>query len=139
MNLRGNKRRRVEPTIELMPLIDIVFLLLIFFLITTSFAKDTQTEIPVNLPTGVSGEESGQGDRVVFVVTPEGTIDVEGNVELPEGTIEERLDWLKDEMPEVRILLKGDTDASHGRVVEVLDMMKVRDFKRVNLVIKKGN
>lgn len=136
MNLRGEKSRRVEPTIELMPLIDIVFLLLIFFLITTSFAQTPESQIPVNLPSGVSGVSAGQGDQVVFVVTPDGNIEVEGNVEVPEGSLEERLDWLKAEKPDVDMLLKGDSEASHGRVVEILDLIKVKGFKKVNLVIK---
>ncbi len=136
MNLRGKEGRRVEPTIELMPLIDIVFLLLIFFLITTSFAQTPESQIPVNLPSGVSGVSAGEGDQVVFVVTPDGSIEVEGNVEVPEGSLDERLEWLKNEKPNVSMMLKGDSEASHGRVVEILDLIKAKGFERVNLVIK---
>lgn len=137
MNMRGKNGRRVEPTIELMPLIDVVFLLLIFFLITTSFAQTPESQIPVNLPSGVSGVSSGQGEQVVFVVTPDGGIEIEGNVEVPEGSLDERLEWIQREKPEVNMLLKGDSEASHGRVVEILDLIKAKGFKKVNLVIKK--
>lgn len=135
MNLRS-KRRSEDLTIDLMPLIDVVFLLLIFFLITTSFARPEESAIPINLPKGVSGQDVGKEEPVVIFVTEDGAVTFEGN-EVPGEDLQERLQALKTERPDAPILLKGDTAASHGHVVETLDAIKEAGFNRVNLVIKK--
>ncbi len=136
MNFRPG-RRRDEFGIDLMPLIDVVFLLLIFFLITTSFTRPREErEIEVNLPSGVTGSEASSEEPVELVVTSEGDVRFEG--EAPAGnTLEEQLKTLKEERPEAAIMLRGDTEAAHGKVVETLDAIKASGFQKVNLVIKK--
>ena len=137
MNLRPVRSRREDLTLDLMPLIDVVFLLLIFFLITTSFTRPRQEhKIPINLPTGVSGAEASTEEPVVIVVTAEGDVRFE-ETELQGDTLEAKLKSLKAAKPDASIMLRGDTEASHGRVVETLDAIKASGFDKVNLVIKK--
>lgn len=140
MNFRSTpgRRRGDDFAIDLMPLVDVVFLLLIFFLITTSFSRAKESQIPINLPTGVTGAQAGEGDRAVLFVTDTGEVEfeVEG-VEVEGDDLQARLRSLHEQRPEIDILLKGDTAASHGRVVEILDTIKATGFSRVNLVIRK--
>lgn len=138
MNFRGGARRRREDlTLDLMPLIDVVFLLLIFFLITTSFTRPRpENQIPVNLPSGVTGTETSSDEPVIVVVTSNGEVRFEG-VELEGEDVAAKLSNLKATRPDASIMLRGDTDASHGRVVETLDAIKASGFDKVNLVIKK--
>ncbi len=137
MNFRGSRRRRAEFGIDLMPLIDVVFLLLIFFLITTSFArpKDEQ-RIPVNLPSGVTGSDTQSDDPVTIVVAADGRVRFE-NDEIAGADLAERLKTLKKDRPDAAIMLRGDTEAAHGSVVETLDAIKASGFDKVNLIIKK--
>lgn len=138
MNFRARSRRD-ETTIELTPLIDVVFLLLIFFLITTSFVKpeeaDRSAQIPVNLPSGVSGKAISEGERLVLTVTEDGKIRLEDGTLVEGATFVEQLEVLYGENPDAAILLRGDTSAKHGRVVEILDTIKESGFTEVNLVI----
>ena len=138
MNFRA-QRRRPELTIDLMPLIDVVFLLLIFFLITTSFTQkqDDQQKIPINLPTGVTGTNIGEGTKVVLYVTESGEIEFDTDIELEGDDLESKLKSLKSMRPDASILIKGDTAASHGSVVETLDTIQSSGFNKVDLVISK--
>lgn len=136
MNFRGARRKRAEFSIDLMPLIDVVFLLLIFFLITTSFARPKDEHaIPVNLPSGVSGAEASPEDPVTIVVAADGRVRFEDE-EIEGADLQQRLQNLKSERPDAAILLRGDTDATHGQVVETLDAIKAGGFQKVNLIIK---
>lgn len=142
MNLRGSRRRREEATIELTPLIDIVFLLLIFFLLTSSIsqaqqAQSRESSIPIDLPEAQSGSTSITGDPLTLTVNDAGEVVVEGGGELQGGSIEEKLINLYNKDPNAQILLRGDRAASHGQVIELLDVVKQIGFKRVDLVISR--
>jgi len=139
VNFRNARSRGDDLTIDLMPLIDVVFLLLIFFLITTSFAQNRdEKQIPINLPRGVTGKDVGEGKRVVLFVTKDGDVEVRGGGEQLQGkTLEDKLEALQKSNPDASILLKGDEHATHGRVVETLDSIKAAGFDKVNLVIRR--
>lgn len=140
MNFRASSRRRPDPTIDIMPLVDVVFLLLIFFLITTSFthAKDKQeSTIPIDLPSGVTGQSAGEGEQLIVVVTANGEVEFQGDVPLTGNTLDEKLENLQKSKPDVAILLRGDAEATHGQITELLDRIKAKGFKQVNLVIQK--
>jgi biopolymer transport protein ExbD len=131
--------RRDETTIELTPLIDVVFLLLIFFLITTTFVRPEQqnqsAQIPVNLPSGVSGKAIAEGERLILTVTEEGKIRLEDGTVVEGESLVKQLEELHETTPDAAILLRGDTSARHGKVVEILDTIKESGFTEVNLVI----
>ncbi len=131
-------RRRPDLTLDLMPLIDVVFLLLIFFLITTSFAQEQQRKIPINLPQGVTGSAIGEGSKVILFVTENGEVELKADFEVEGQSLEEKLRALKKIRPDASILLKGDTSAEHGKVVETLDKIKNAGFEKVDLVITKS-
>jgi biopolymer transport protein ExbD len=133
----SRKKRREDVNLEMTPLIDVVFLLLIFFLITTTFSKSQEAHIPINLPTAVTGEKATSGEKVVLFITEDGTVELKGDEPLRGETIEEQLSDLHQRKPESSVVLKGDENASHGKVIEVLDRIKETGFKKVDLVISR--
>ena len=141
MNLRGSRRRREEATIDLTPLIDIVFLLLIFFFLTSAVSQQSDptnrdSAIRVDLPEAQSGNQDIQGDPVMLTVNDAGEVFIEGGAaELVGESVEEKLLNLYKQDPQTQLLLRGDKGATHGRVVELLDAVKQIGFKRVDLVI----
>lgn len=145
MNLRESLRRRREhPDLEITPLIDIVFLLLIFFLVTTSFSQASggeheETEIPVQLPESSTGQGGSTSDRVVLFVQKDGAVTLRGDAEMKDGPLAEKLADLHDRHPKMRIMLKGDEEASHGRLIDVLDELRAAGFRDVNLVAREKN
>ena len=77
-------RRRADPTLELTPLIDGVFLLLLFFLITTTFARPQESQLPLNLPSAAAGESTTPGERVVIFVTADGSLQLQDELVRPD-------------------------------------------------------
>ncbi len=136
MSLRDRRnRRRAEVSLEMTPLIDVVFLLLIFFLITTTFSKNHEAEIPINLPKAVTGKKATSGEKVVLFVTKDGQVDLKGEKSVTGDTLKAKLAALYKDNPHANVVLKGDKQATHGKIIEVLDEIKQTGFEKVNLVI----
>jgi biopolymer transport protein ExbD len=138
MNLRPSAERRTEPNLELTPLIDIVFLLLIFFLITTSFARNEESSVPIELAEASSGASSSEGQSFVLSVTSKGDVVVDDRGDPVSGeSLRRRLEALHDENPDARVLLRGDRETSHGRILEILDVAKEVGFTSVDMVVRR--
>jgi biopolymer transport protein ExbD len=137
VNFRDTRaRRRTDPTLEMTPLIDVVFLLLIFFLITTTFVRPDESQLPLNLPSASAGESSTPGERVVIFVTADGSLQLQDELVRPEE-VYQRLERLYAEEPGLQLQVKGDKDTSYGYVTGVIDMARQVGFKRVNLVVQR--
>ena len=136
MNIRRDSRRRDEPTIELTPLIDVVFLLLIFFLITTSFARDRESAIPIDLAEASEGTSASQGKSFTLSVTGQGGVVVDGGEAVSGQDLQQRLQQIHQESPEARVLLRGDKEAAHGRILEILNLVKKTGFTSVDMVVR---
>lgn len=146
MSLRDARRsRRVDAALDLTALIDVVFLLLIFFLVTSTLSQTEEAEIPIDLPSASSGEAAAEGDKIVLFITEDGSVDLQsdsGDAALEETrealkdkNLREKLDYLHAENPGANVVLQGDKLATHGKVIEVLDELKKSGFESVNLVI----
>ncbi|MFC1709259.1 ExbD/TolR family protein [Candidatus Omnitrophota bacterium] len=126
-------RRRVEVEhglshiIDIAPLIDIVFQLLIFFMLTSSFIM--QPGIKVNLPKAVTSDIVEE-KNVVIVISSEGVIYINKNV----LTIDELKSYIaKHDLYSKAMLIKADKRASLGRVVEVWDLCREMGISQVNI------
>ena len=141
MNLRRGGRRRELATIELTPLIDVVFLLLIFFLLTSTLSQAQQSSsrestIPINLPEVSSGSTSVSDEPMMLTVTQEGTVIVEAGAQDLEGeSVEAKLINLYKQNPDAQLLLRGDKGTTHGSVIQLLNSVRQIGFKRVDLVV----
>lgn len=110
-------------SIELMPLIDMVFLLLIFFLVATTFHQE-EREIQVALPfANAAGPISANLREIIINVNQEGQIIVGGKAIEPDvlrELIEERVKV----NPEQKVAVRGDRGTAYANVVRVLDICK---------------
>ncbi len=127
-----------DATIELTPLIDVVFQLLIFFMVTMSFVKSGEHMLPVDLAEVTHG---GQGENEVFdgmtiSVAKDGKVAIDGRRDtVGDDVLAERLRLLHDRNEYAQILLRGDESVSHGRVLIVLDLVKAAGFENVDMVV----
>lgn len=118
-------RPREEPlyTIELTPMIDVVFLLIIFFLVATTFQR-LEREIAVSVPLSETGSEGEDGlEPVVVNVLPEGEgyrIVVGGNA-LSLEQLRTLLARRVANAPGTKALVRADGSLRHQQVVEVAD------------------
>ncbi len=122
MNLSSADRD--EPEINLTSLIDVVLLLLVFFMITTSFVKESQ--IAIRLPES-SASEGPQLKEVALEisVTAQGTYLVNGGALLdnrPE-TLEAAIRKAGDGQAGEKVTISGDAQASHQAVVTAMDIV----------------
>lgn len=126
-------KRRVElehglsHIIDIAPLIDIIFQLLIFFMLTSSFIM--QPGIKVNLPKAVTSDIMEE-NNVVIVISGEGVIYVNRSV----FTIDELKVYIsKKKLHSKPIIIKSDKRTALGRVVEVWDLCREMGISRVNI------
>lgn len=145
MDFRGHRHRRHEATLDLTPLIDVVFLLLIFFLVTATFAQSqAQSSVPVDLPEGATGQTVGADERITVHLQDDGTITVERAGDEPSTVpdveqLRRILGELHLEEPGTPVYLRGDREVPYGRVMEVLDTARAAGFRQVyNVVYSTG-
>lgn len=124
-------RRRAE--VQMAPLIDCIFLLLIFYAVTTQFVTDERLKL--KLPEAKTAEDAGTGaaDKPpVVVVAADGTVWIDDQL-VPEDQLEGKIRQMVDQAPEQAIILKGDRDADYGVVVHVLDLARSAGAKMIQM------
>jgi biopolymer transport protein ExbD len=121
MNLRT--RSREEPEINLTSLIDVVLLLLVFFMITTSFVQESRIGIRLPQASSTAVAEAAE-EAPVISVTAQGNYLVNSRALLdnrPE-TLEKALRIVGGEKPGTRVTVNADADASHQAVITAMDI-----------------
>ena len=119
-----NKRRRGrhEATVELTPLIDVVFLLLIFFMVSTTFVRETQLKI--ELPEATGEPQGVEGETIEIVIDRMGEYSVNGRVliDSDKKTLIRALNEVRDpQKTNPRVVLTADANAAHQVVVRAMD------------------
>ena len=125
--------RQHKPEIQMSPLIDIVFLLLLFYAVTTTFVSDERLKL--KLPEAKTAEDAGvsREERPPEVkVAADGTIWIDDRI-VPESELENRIRQLVERAPDDGIILKGDKDADYGVVVHVLDVARSVGAKMIQM------
>jgi biopolymer transport protein ExbD len=113
--------RQPEPAnMQLAPMIDIVFLLLIFFIVTWQFTK-SETELSVSVPTAQEGADpERQSGEIVINILIDGTIRVEGaTVDLEQ--LLAKLAPIATAFENQPVRIRGDGGVEYQRIVEVID------------------
>ena len=132
MNFSPSSGRDPGPVLEMTPLVDVVFLLLIFFLLTATFVRNPN--IPIRLPHASTNQVTPQKRDLTVGITARGELRLEGRaVDLDELRAEMRR--VHESAPETMVLIQADRDARHGRVVSVMDLAKQVGFERIGIAI----
>jgi biopolymer transport protein ExbD len=132
MNL--NVRPRAEPEVNLTSLIDVVLLLLIFFMVSTSFVK--QSQISIRLPeadsTAVAEEVPEQLD---IMITEQGTYLVNGRelVNSRPETIRNALQKVSGGNTDLPLTISADANARHQHVVTAMDVAGKLGFVKISI------
>jgi biopolymer transport protein ExbD len=130
------RRKREEPRIELTPMVDVVFLLLIFFMISTTFI-DTPG-IAVKLPESSAPTLTKTPEEVEVALSREGEIFLRGEA-VSLGQLAERLRDYQAQAADMTFMLRADEQALHGRVVQVMDIAREAGFGRLAMATEKGS
>lgn len=116
--------------IDLTPMVDVVFLLLVFFLAATTLARD-EVELDLRLPEARSGTAAGPGRQLVVNVFADGRLVVDGR-ELTLEALRQvlRAAWQRDR--EQAVLVRGDDGARFGVGLQVLDACRLARIQKVD-------
>lgn len=132
--MRVPRRRREAVEVNLTPLIDVVFLLLIFFMVSTTF--ETRQALELVLPESVIGV-AAEASPVTVVITPEGEYRL-GERALAPGELEAALEAVASRARERGLVVEADGRAAHADVVRVLDRAGALDIRRVRIATAKA-
>jgi biopolymer transport protein ExbD len=135
---QGRRRRRLEVELNVVSFIDIIFNLLVFFILSTSFTTGaTSAGLVVDLPAAASADQKVRDRDLVIALTREGlTVVRNRNVGVEEiGPLLK--EWQADGDGGY-VIVQADAEVPHGRVVEVLDKVKGQGIARV-VIAAQGN
>ena len=127
------RRGTAEVEVNLTPLIDVVFLLLIFFMISTQFKP--AAELDLDLPTAAAALSTGDTQSVLVTVTRTGQYAVD-QVRLPASTEASLMAALQEtaHLETKGVRLEADAGASHQSVVSVLSVLSRLNVAQVAIV-----
>lgn len=120
--------RRPDPLVDVTPMIDVVFQLVLFFMVSTTFR--TAPGIQVDLPRSSQDIVVADKDDVNIWMTLEGAIYVDDQPVTREG-LDRRLQRTAERDPDTLVVIKADTGVEHGRVVSVMDLARARGLTRL--------
>ena len=147
------KKRRIGISIDMTPMVDVAFLLLIFFMTTTQFKPPDQDKIA--LPESNSELKTPETGIITVVVTApkpptnvsrvklvyqRGGEKVEQPVEVA-NLVEDLTNWLKDArraQPTARMIIKMDKDAQFGIMADMMDALQAANAPRFNVMTELG-
>lgn len=119
-------RKRSAPHVlgfQIAPMVDILLVLLCFFIVTWSFARK-EMELDVKVPTAENAKESNPVvNQTVINVKADGTI-VWNRKTVSSSELIERLKQLSADFPDYAIILRGDKDAKYEYIVNLMDICR---------------
>jgi biopolymer transport protein ExbD len=131
--VKFSRKRRPDNGINLTPLIDVVFLLLIFFMVTTTFTKETR--LLIDLPEA-SGEAADSSPTTLeLVIAKDGSYAVNGQnlINRDIKTIMAALRDASGDNAEIPLVITADAQATHQAVITAMDAAGRLGFKQLNI------
>jgi biopolymer transport protein ExbD len=129
-------KRRIGIRIDMTPMVDVAFLLLIFFMTTTQFKPPE--EVSVSLPYSSSEIKVPESNVITVIVTEAGKAFLQDErgltTEIPEGGVTQAVLQARTRKPGAFIVLKGDKNTKFGDVSDVMDSLVEANALRFNLM-----
>jgi biopolymer transport protein ExbD len=131
--MRIQRRTPKKARIEIIPMIDTIFFLLVFFMIST-LSMAQYRGMPVNLPKAASGQQAPAESAAI-------TIDNQGRLFVDKQPVEKSMlgDLLRQQLAQnadLLVVINADDAVEHGRVVEVMDIARNANVARMAIAVK---
>jgi biopolymer transport protein ExbD len=123
------KQESAAESVNLTPLIDMVFILLIFFLVTASFTKESG--IDVDRPTAQTAVREEQGSMIIGI-SKDGEIWIDSQ-KIDMRAVRAHVEHLHAQNPEGTVIILADQNARTGTTVEVLDQVRLAGVTNVSI------
>ncbi len=128
----GRRSRRESLTMDLTPLIDMVFLLLIFFLVTSTFKKD-ELALLLKLPKTEQGAGAEKKIDQLTIELSDTAVAINGK----KSSIEDLPATFEKAQKETLVNLRVDGDVKYTRLVKVLDLLQANKLENISLITDK--
>ena len=120
--MKFRRQSQQEVSVNLTPLIDVVFLLLIFFMVSTTFTRET--ELQIDLPEAEGTEAEQETDRVQVEISADGVYSINGQRldGVERDALSERIKSVAEGNTDLPFIITADADARHELVVRAMDV-----------------
>ena len=119
-----------EPTIMIIPMIDIVFFLLVLFMVGTLY-MNTEQQIPLNLPSAAKSIEP-----ITITLTTTHTLYID-NQEISSERLAEEVRSIVKQAPRQAFVIRASKDVYYSEVIALLDMLKVNGAKYISVATER--
>lgn len=126
---RYSQQAEEEPGIDLTPMLDVVFIMLIFFIVTSSFIKESGIE--VNRPQADTASPQDKGN-ILIAVSADGQVWLDKQI-VDVRSVRAHVERMRQEQPEGVVVVQADQDARTGLVVKVMDQARLAGVEDVVL------
>ena len=132
--MKLQNRSREEPEINVISLVDVLLVLVLFLMVSTTFMRET--EISLQLPEATIETRAEQpSDKLEIMVTQTGTYLVNGRelVNTDRRTLRAAIERLAGEKRDVPVFIRADAAATHQAVVTAMDVAGQLGFDKLNI------
>ena len=131
--MRLPRKHFKKARIEIIPMIDTIFFLLVFFMISTlSMAR--YTGLPVNLPKAATGNQQ-PSESAAITIAPDGRVSIDKQ-DVPRENVRTVLQQRIAAKPDLLVLINADEHAEHGLVVEIMDAARQAGVSKMAIAVK---
>ena len=123
-----------EAEINITPMLDVVFIMLIFFIVTTTFVKETGVDI--SRPSSSQAKQVKKGN-ILVAIKEDGVIWI-NKQEVDLRAVRSRVEKMHAENPEASAVIIADRGSRTGDLVEVMDQIKSAGVESISIAAEKG-
>lgn len=132
--MKLQSRSRDEPEINVISLVDVLLVLVLFFMVSTSFLRET--EISLRLPEATAdAEPATQTESLEIMITQQGSYLVNGRelVNNERRTLRAAIERIMGEKRDVPVFIRADAAASHQSVITAMDVAGQLGYVKINI------
>lgn len=134
MRMRRHHQQDEDTGIDLTPMLDVVFIMLIFFIVTSSFIRESGVEVQRPQAETASPQDKG---NILIAVTADGQIWMDKQpVDI--RSVRAHVERMRVDQPEGAVVVQADKDARTGLVVQVMDQARMAGVQDVALAAGSG-
>ena len=128
--MRHRRAQAKPPEVDLTPMLDVVFILLIFFIVTAVFLQESALGIEAPPPDGTEATSPA----IIVASGDEGYVQVNGRASLVES-VRANIERIRAEAPDSAVIIQAHPEASNRTVLRIRDQIASARVARVNLVL----
>ncbi|MCB0278160.1 MAG: biopolymer transporter ExbD [Calditrichaeota bacterium] len=134
--MKLSKRTKRALNINLTSLIDVLFILLLFFIVTSTFKDPNTAALDLILPKANKTSDDKESDEAILFLDKNQQVSFLGHT-IPLDSLESRFPQVLSELANKTIMLKGDESISYQSFITVFDILKLNKVDKLVLAAKK--